>query len=208
MTTTNSYNRQPKAFDYASPTQFKFGIIKLPKVEYFCTAVNIPAVGVSQKIQQTPLNDIPLPGEKVDFSPLEITFLVDENLENYKEIHGWLMGIGFPKDYAQARQALTAGADRFPTSSGANLTTDPGKVKYGAVNIGALYSDATLTILSSKNRPVQEVRFNDMFPISLSGLNYNQNATDVDYLTATVSFNYGRYEFADVGASTTSIVSS
>jgi hypothetical protein len=208
MTTTNSYNRQPTAFDYASPTQFKFGIIKLPKVEYFCTAVNIPAVGVSQKIQQTPLNDIPLPGEKVDFSPLEMTFLVDENLENYKEIHGWLMGIGFPKDYAQAREALAAGADRFPTSTGANLTTDPGKVKYGATNIGALYSDATLVVLSSKNRPVQEVRFINMFPTSLSGLQYSQTATDVDYLTATVSFNYNRYEFADVGASTTSIVSS
>jgi len=208
MTTTNAYTRQPTKFDYASPTQFKFSIIKLPKVEYFCTAVNIPSVGVSQKIQQTPLNDIPLPGEKVDFGPLEMSFLVDENLENFQEIHGWLMGIGFPKDYAQARQALAAGADRFPTSSGADLTADPGKVKYGATNIGALYSDATLTVLSSKNRPVQEVRFIDMFPISLSGLSYSQNATDVDYLTATVTFQYGRYEFANVNARTTTITSS
>jgi hypothetical protein len=47
-----------------------------------------------------------------------------------------------------------------------------------------------------------------MFPISLSGLSYSQNATDVDYLTATVTFQYGRYEFANVNARTTTITSS
>jgi len=208
MTITNSYNRQPTSFDYASPNQFKFQITKLPKVEFFCTAVNIPAVSVASTEQKTPLADVPLPGEKVNFSPLEMTFLVDENLENFKEIHGWLMGLGFPKDYAQAREALSAGSDRFPTSSGADLTADPGKVKYGATAIGALYSDATLIILSSKNNPVQEVRFSNVFPTSLSGLQYNQQGTDVDYLQATVQFEYQIYEFASVGGSRTSIVSS
>ena len=44
MTITNSYNRQPDKLDYAEPTKFKFSIIKLPKVEYFCTAANIPGM--------------------------------------------------------------------------------------------------------------------------------------------------------------------
>jgi len=208
MTTTNAYNRQPTKFDYASPQQFKFQITKLPKVEYFCTAVNIPSVEVSSTAQRTPLADVPLPGEKVNFGSLEMTFLVDENLENFREIHGWLMGLGFPKDYSQSRDAIGAGADRFPTSSGSDLTTDPGKVKYGAVDIGALYSDATLVVLSSKNRPVVEVRFSNIFPTALSGVQYNQNATDVDYLTATVTMEYQIYEFASVGASRTNTVTS
>ena len=42
MTVTNSYTRQPTKLNYASPTQFKFQIIKLPKVEYFCTTANVP----------------------------------------------------------------------------------------------------------------------------------------------------------------------
>ena len=208
MTTTNAYDRQPTKFDYASPQQFKFQISKLPKVEYFCTAVNIPGVAVSSTAQRTPLADVPLPGEKVNFSALEMTFLVDENLENFKEIHGWLMGLGFPRDYKQSRDALGAGADRFPTSSGADLTTDPGKVKYGATSVGALYSDATLIVLSSKNRPVTEVRFSNVFPTALSGVQYNQNATDVDYITATVTMEYQIYEFADVGGSSTTQVNS
>jgi len=208
MTTINSYGRQPTKTDYASPTQFKFNIIKLPKVEYFCTAVNIPAVSLPTRTFQTPLVDIPLPGDKLDFSNIEMSFLVDENLENYQEIFGWLSGLGFPTDNKQYRDLLRAGGDRFPTSSGANLSTDPGKVKYGATSQGAVYSDATLTILTSKNNPVTEVRFTDIYPVSLSGLNYTQQATDVDYLTATVSFQYRQYEFASAGDSRTTTVTS
>ena len=33
-----------------------------------------------------------------------------------------------------------------------------------------LYADATLTILSNKNNPLVEVRFSDLFPVSLSAL--------------------------------------
>ena len=52
MTTINSNTRQPTKLDYASPTQFKFTIIKLPKVEYFCTSVNIPGIELSSGGQQ------------------------------------------------------------------------------------------------------------------------------------------------------------
>ena len=34
MTITNSLTRQPTKLDYASPTQFKFSLLKLPN-EYF-----------------------------------------------------------------------------------------------------------------------------------------------------------------------------
>ena len=71
-----------------------------------------------------------------------------------------------------------------------------------------LFSDATLTILTSKNNPVTEVRFSDLFPISLSGLAYNQQANDTDYLTASVTFNYKIYDFASTNASRTSITTS
>ena len=101
--------------------------------------------------QLTPLKDIPVPGDKLTYSPLTMDFLVDENLENYREIHGWLVGLGFPTDRKEFRDLLRSGADRFPTSTGANQETDPGKVKYKATGTGAVYSDATLNILTSKN---------------------------------------------------------
>ena len=208
MTVTNSLSRQPTKLDYASPTQFKFSISKLPKVEYFCTSVNIPGVNLGGNLSQaTSLKDIPIPGDKLTYEPLQMTFLVDENLENFQEIHGWLVGLGFPRDHAEFRNLLSSGNDRFPTKN-SSISTEPGKQKYGAANTGASFSDATLTVLTSKNNAQLEVRFRNLFPTSLTGLDYNQQSTDVNYLTATVNFSYDIYDFANVGSSTSSVTTS
>ena len=203
MTTTNAYNRQPTKLDYASPTQFKFSIIKLPKVEYFCTAANIPGITLGTANQPTPLKDVPIPGDKLDYDTLNISFLVDENLENYREIHGWMTGLGFPKDTSQFRALQGASADRYPTTTNTGLSKELGKVSKPIQDDGGLYSDATLFVLTSKNNANIEIRFRDIYPISLSGLDYNQQAADVDYLTASVTFQYKIYEFANISSSAT-----
>ena len=203
MTITNSYTRQPTKLDYANPTQFKFQVIKLPKVEYFCTAANLPGINLGTAEQITPLKDIPLPGDRLQYDILNITFLVDENLENYREIHGWLTGVGFPKNYEQFQNVQGAATDRFPTTENVGTSKELGAVRKALQDEGGLYSDATLMILTSKNNANLEVRFRDLYPISLSGLDFNQQATDVNYLTASVTFEYKIYEFASVGGSAT-----
>ena len=207
MTTTNSFARQPTSLDYASPTQFKFQITKLPKVEYFCTQVNVPSLSISEVSQPTPFVDVPMPGTTLSYGSLTMTFLVDENLENFEEIHGWLRGIGFPESYGEYKDAAAAGNDRFPGGDNA-VSTEPGKVKYGAPSQGALFSDATLIVLTSKNNPIKEIRFRDLYPVSIGELQYDQQAADVQYLTASVTFNYNRYDFASVGASATTVTTS
>jgi hypothetical protein len=205
MTETNKYNRQPSKLDYADPTKFKFSIFKIPKVEYFCTQVNLPGVSLSDNYSQpTPFRDIPLPGEKLSYDRLSMTFMVDENLENYQEIHGWLRGLGFPGGYSEFKTLLDAGTDRFPTSKN-DVLGDAGRTKFKAPGQGGTFSDATLSILTSKNTNIVEVRFRDVFPISLSGLQYTQQAGDTDYLTATVTFDYKLYDFASTNSSQTSI---
>lgn len=205
--TTSGLQRQPTQLDYASPTQFKFGILKLPKVEYFCTAVNIPGVSLSSETFATRFKPIPIPGAELTYEQLQMTFIVDENLENYQEIHGWLRGLGFPEDNKEHQNLLVSGNDRFPGST-SNVLGEAGRTKYAPPKTGGLFSDATLNVLSNKNNSVIEVRFRDVFPISLSGLSYNQQATDVDYLTATVTFDYKIYDFATKGASRTTVTTS
>ena len=98
MTTeTSPLNRQPTALDYSSPTQFRFLINQLPKVQYFTTEANIPGITLSDVELGSPLKNIPLLGSKLDYEDLTITFIVDENLENYIEMHTWLTAIGFQK---------------------------------------------------------------------------------------------------------------
>ena len=203
MTITNSYTRQPTKFDYAEPTKFKFSIIKLPKVEFFITTANLPGISLGVAEQITPLKDIPLPGDRLQYDTLNVQFLVDENLENYREIHGWLTGVGFPKNYEQFQNVQGAATDRFPTTENVGTSKELGEIKKATQDEGGLYSDATLFVLTSKNNSNLEIRFRDLYPISLSGLDFNQQATDVNYLTANVTFEYKIYEFANVGGSTT-----
>ena len=204
MTTINSISRQPTQQDYASPSQFKFSIAKLPKVEFFCTEVNIPGINLGNATQLTTLRDIPLPGTKLEFGDLNLTFLVDEKFENFEEIYTWLRSLGFPADHTEYANLVEAGRDRFPTQ-GKELS---GVSKFAgregtAVNVGATLSDATLSILSAKNNVIKEVRFTDIFPTGLSGVGFSTQATDVQYLTSTVTFKYTLYDFAEPGKKST-----
>ena len=51
---------------------------------------------------------------------------------------------------------------------------------------------------NNKNNPILEVRFADVLPVALSGLDYSQNVTDVEYLTATIDFRYKLYEMVTI----------
>ena len=192
MTTLKVIDRQPTKMDYASPTQFKFSITKLPKVEYFCTAANVPGITLGVATQETPFKQLPIPGDKLEYENLSIQFIVDENLENWRELHGWMTGLGFPKDYSQFR-TLQGAAGTNPQTTDVGINKELGKIRKPVQSEGGIYSDATLHVLSSKNNSILEVRFRDLVPISLSGLDYNQQPTDIDYLRATCTFTYKIY---------------
>ena len=187
MTDVNVQTREPSVLDYASPVQFRFKCSKLPKVEFFCQTANIPGIGLGVADVETPLKSIPFPGDKVTYQDLAISFLVDENLNNYKEIHDWIIGLGAPQNHTQFSTLRDTGTDRFPGQT----TNSPNN---NAVPDGGTYSDATLTVLNSKNIAVTEIRFHNIFPTSLGALSYDVQASDVNYLSTSVDFSYMYYE--------------
>ena len=176
-------SRQPTKLDYANSTQFRFIINQLPLVEYFTTACNVPGLSVPNTEFGTPFTNVPIVGEKAEFEDFSLTFIVDEYLENYLSMYNWITGLGFP----ESRQQFIDFRDT--TSETSDLNTARGDKKGDR----SLYSDATLTILSNKNNPIVEVRFKDMFPISLGELSYDQAADDVTTLNVEVTFKYQQY---------------
>ena len=199
MTTTNVISREPSKNDYASPIQFRFKCTKLPLVEFFVQSANIPGINLGSATQTNPLYDIPLPGDKITYAALDMSFLVDENLNNYKEIHDWILGLGFPSNNQQFQDLQSAGSDRFPGSSRSTAAT--GTSTPQPLNEGGIYSDAILTVLNSKNIAKTEIRFQNVYPTSLGSLNYDVRQTDVDYLNASVSFNYMNYDIVQISTS-------
>ena len=198
MTDTNIIDRTPSKFDYASPIQFRFKMTKLPNVEFFIQSANIPAITLGETSIETPLKDIPIPGDKVTYSSLDVSFLVDENLNNYKEIHDWITGLGFPQDHKQFQTLQGTSADRFPGTTSSTAATGTSIKK--PLDEGGIYSDATLTVLNSKNIAKTEIRFQNVYPTSLGGLSYSITASDVDYLTVNASFSYMYYDIVQISS--------
>ena len=100
--------------------QFRFKIAKLPQVEFFYTDGKSSWYHRWARLSDvpTPLYDYPMPGDKITYQSLDISFLVDENLNNYKELHDWLIGLGFPSNHQQFADIFRAtGTDRFPGNS-------------------------------------------------------------------------------------------
>ena len=196
MTTVNVLNRNPSKLDYASPVQFRFKCTKLPLVEFFVQSVNLPGINLGSAQQTNPLYDIPLPGDKITYASLDLSFVVDENLNNYKEIHDWILGLGFPSNHTQFQDLQASGSDRFPGSTRSTAATGTNVPQ--PLNEGGIYSDATLTVLNSKNIAKTEIRFENLYPTSLGSINYDVRATDVDYINASVSFNYMNYDIVQI----------
>ena len=137
-------------------------------------------------------------GDQLTYDNLTINFIVDEYLENYLSINEWLTAIGFPKSRKQFSDFKT-NISNTPASarSSASTSSDIGDVQ-SASPANALFSDATLTILSNKNNPIVNVTFRDLYPVAMTALEYNQAATDVEYITASVDFAYTLYEIETI----------
>lgn len=190
-TSSSPLARQPDKLDYLSPTQFKFNIHQLPKVEFFCTAANIPAISLGEAVFPTPYKEIPVMGDTLTYDNLSISFIVDENLENYIELHNWLIGIGFPKNRNQFSNFRSSTSSSPIATQG--VSNDIGDVK-PSTSARGMFGDAILTTLTNKNNPVVEARFQDLYPVSLGALDFTQTATDVEYITVTADFSYKLYE--------------
>ena len=104
--------------------------------------------------------NIALVSDKLNFGTFEISYLIDEDLLNYKEIFDWL------------------------------------KTNVESVHTATNHvRDLTLTIMNSANNVTKQIKFVDAYPTSLSSLPFDITTTEVEYLTAVVTFQYSYYEF-------------
>ena len=59
-----------------------------------------------------------------------------------------------------------------------------------------VFSDISLTVLSSAMNPNIDITFIDCFPVDLSELSFDSTPADVEYVTATATFANRRFTVA------------
>ncbi len=165
--------KNPDNINLMYQDKFKFVLQDVKHVEFFCYRVNVPGMSMSYQSIPTPTNQMFVGGKKLHYEDLTLSFRVNEDLTNYKEIFNWLVGIVGPQD-----------TEQFKTFNDGKLLAAP---KYN------IFRDATLFSLTNSSNPNIQINFKDLFPFSLSGLDMDNASTDT--VTATVGFRYDYYTF-------------
>jgi len=174
MTATN---RNPTNPNFLQPNKYQLNFARSPNVRYFCQSLSVPGISMSEVPQNTPFVDVYVPGEKAIYDLLNITFIVDEELQSWLEIHDWIRAMTFPKDFKEYK-ALDR-LNRYTTS----IST-----------IKPQYSDATITLLSSSNTPYYNFKFYDVFPTTLSTFVMSATDSPDTIITADATFRYSYFD--------------
>lgn len=132
----------------------------------------MPQISVDPVSQPNPFVKIPHPGDHMEYNTLDMVFKVDEDLNNYQQIHDWIRGTGFPETFLEYRQL--AARNEYP----------------GA----AILSDATLIITTNLKNPNIEITFEDCFPTTLGALDFDSTNRNVDFITCSARFSYKLFQ--------------
>jgi hypothetical protein len=116
----------------------------------------------------SPFRNLPIvPGGGVTFGDFSVRFIVDEDLKNYYSIHNWM------RDNGNADQM----ARQTPEKD--------------------IYTNGQLHIVTSSYNPAFVVEFKDLFPVSLTNLQFDATISDVEYITAEVVFKHQQFFIRD-----------
>ena len=152
---------------------------RAPNVVYWVQSCNLPGFGMGNPLQPNPFVDVPVPGDKIVWQDFSITFPVDEEMKNYREIADWIVGLGFPKQFGQYKDLKNS--------------------------IDDIESDIGLIILDSNHQPLHVVKFVGAFPTNISDIVFDTKAEDTVVPSVTANFKYAYWQFDEVNVGTTTL---
>ena len=162
------YKEQPSNRNFLNPIGYLLKLEKFEGVDFFCQGANVPDISMPAIEVGSPFRSLPIvPGGGVSFGDFAVRFIVDEDLKNYNSIHKWM------RDNGNADQMAR---------------TTPEK---------DIYTDGQLHIVTSQYNPAFVVEFRSLFPVSLTNLQFDATISDVEYITAEVTFKHQQFFIRD-----------
>jgi hypothetical protein len=135
--------------------------------ELMCQRANLPGLSIGETKQPTTLGTtIPVPTLSATFEPLRVEFIVDNDLTNWKSIYSWMRNI-----------------TNISEDDTHNLIYQNWHIK------------GTLDLLDPLdcNTVVLTFTFHNVIPVSLGGINFQTDNSDVNLVKTTAAFAYSYY---------------
>jgi len=164
--------------NYLQPTGFGITINRenYPNLEYFAQAVYHPTVNVSGVELPVRRTRLAFPGDNISFGDLNVTFLIDEDMNSYTEMYNWLVRI-IQKNNTTSFKGISLGG--FDEETITEIPTE---------------CDITVSMLTSSNNPNKRIRYYNAFPTSISDIEMTATQTDITPLVFTSSFRFAYFE--------------
>jgi len=166
-------NRNPVNTNLLQPTKFLLTINRIKHTTYFCQNVEIPSITLGEVDRSSPFLDMYSPGTKLSYDPLDISFLVNEDLSSWKSLYDWFLSIADP--------------DGFEKRDHSAELQDQKQL-----------SDITLTILNNLNNPIIRIEFINCFPLNMSSIRFDSTQDADTILTCDASFRYQSYKYLTI----------
>lgn len=181
MANPSVLTRQPQNTSPLQTTKYVFVMPRINNVQYFCQEANLPGLSLPEMPRPTSVVDLYAPGNKLVYNRLSLEFIVDAELKAWMDIHDWMRELTTPvknEEYSNLWRRTTV--------------IDPKQM--------AQYADGMLTIYSALNNPKFRIKYTNLFPTSLSDIQFSSRGSSDDILTATVDFRYDYYEIERLGS--------
>jgi len=166
-------NRSPENTNLLQSTKFLLTFDRIRTTQYFCQTVNLPGVSLGEVSRATPFLDMYSPGTKLTYDPLVVEFILDEELQGWKNMYDWFLSMADP--------------DGFEKRDGSR-----------ELQTNKHFSDATLSILSGLNNPLVRIHYTNLFPLSISDIRFDTTQSADTIMTATATFRYQSYTYLTV----------
>jgi hypothetical protein len=155
--------------NFLSPVEFQLVLNRLPNVQFFIQGANVPGISSSGTERPSPFKTINEPSDKITYDDFSVTVLCDEDMVAFREVSDWLVALTYPDNFQQY----------------ATLTPAP--------NGDGKKSDGSLVVLNSNKNANVTIKFTDLFPVSVSGLQLNTAESDLTPPTFEITFKYSNY---------------
>jgi hypothetical protein len=161
---------------------FIMEVVRIPILKYTIQEVTFPDISLPEVKQPNPFQAINQVGDHIIHEDLSFTFLVDEQMNNYRALYYWIRGLAFPERFEEFDLFIRGiiGNDNIQTFTSSSRLNQ--------------FSDVLITVLSNHKNPLFKYRLLDAFPVSLSGFSASVTDSDTQPITATCTMKFTGFE--------------
>lgn len=180
----DTYNLFP-----ANPANHVIRFARMPHLSFMIQEVNLPTITAAVPQVQTATRYSKFVPDRLNFDPLTVTFLVDEEYRVHRELYRWMWG-------------MTGGTDRstvvaeFVGEEATYIWPGTSKPRDALNVLSSTY--AGLTIVNPAKIPILRILFYNLFITSLGGVQLTTTGNPEQPITATATFEYEFYTMVEI----------